>query len=197
MGKLGAAEKEDPRFQELQSNSPAVSRSMKVALHRFPKDENPLEHADRCASWRPRLHQECGRTENNSRFFCAVPLQNLNSIVERDQSGAVFCSLKPIMGRRSVWCQPRCCTAPSSRTPIILKNKWHCAKKLGKGGRDSNSETFRWNPVGERIPPGRAWPEAGSESCAAEGQPSLRSVDSECPGRAIEPRKIIAGVLAL
>jgi hypothetical protein len=102
MGKLGAAEKEDPRFQELQSNSPAVSRSMKVALHRFSKDEHPLEHADRCASWRPRLHQECGRTENNSRFFCAVPLQNLNSIVEWDQSGAVFFSVKPIMGRQSV-----------------------------------------------------------------------------------------------
>ena len=30
-----------------------------------------------------------------------------------------------------------------------------------------------------------------------EGRPSLRSVDSECQGRAIEPRKIIAGVLAL
>jgi len=74
---------------------------------------------------------------------------------------------------------------------------WHCAKKLGKGGRDSNSETFHRNPAGERIPPGKAWPAAGSESCVAEGRPSLRSVDSECPGRAIEPRKIIVGVLGL
>ncbi len=37
---------------------------------------------------------------------------------------------------------------------------------------------------------------AGSRRTSASGSPS-RSVDSECPGRAIEPRKIIAGVLAL
>ena len=28
------------------------------------------------------------------------------------------------------------------------KKKRHCAKKLGKGGRDSNSETFHRNPAG-------------------------------------------------
>src|ERR1700730_9859023 len=63
--------------------------------------------------------------------------------------------------------------------------------KLGKGGRDvrSNSETFRWNPAGNQSRPVE-WPTAGSESCVALGQPRLRSVDSECPGRVIEPRKI-------
>jgi hypothetical protein len=38
------------------------------------------------------------------------------------------------------------------------------------------------------IPPGKGWPPAGSESCVVTGQPALRSVDSECAGRVIEPR---------
>jgi hypothetical protein len=63
--------------------------------------------------------------------------------------------------------------------------------KLGKGGGDvgSNFETFRWNPVGKPIPPGRAWPATGSESCVVREQSRLRSVDSEYLGPAIEPRK--------
>lgn len=34
-----------------------------------------------------------------------------------------------------------------------------------------NSETLHWNPAGERIPPGRAWPAAGSESCVGRSDP--------------------------
>jgi len=45
------------------------------------------------------------------------------------------------------------------------------------------------------IPPGNAWPAAGSESWVVEGRPSLPSVDSECAGRVMEPRKdLIVGV---
>ena len=39
-----------------------------------------------------------------------------------------------------------------------------------------------------RIPPGRAWSATSSESCVLCGQPSGRSVDSECSSRAIQPR---------
>ena len=39
----------------------------------------------------------------------------------------------------------------------------------GEEEETRNSETFRWNPAGERIPPGRAWPAAGSESCVGAG----------------------------
>ena len=41
-----------------------------------------------------------------------------------------------------------------------------------------------------RIPPGKGWPPAGSESCVVVGRPILRSVDSERAGRVIEPRKL-------
>ena len=40
-------------------------------------------------------------------------------------------------------------------------------------------------------PSGKGWPPAGSESCVACGRPVLRSVDSECLGRVIEPRNDI------
>jgi hypothetical protein len=63
--------------------------------------------------------------------------------------------------------------------------------KLGKGGRDvgSNSETFRWNPVGNQSHPVEL---ASSRKRVLRGGQrwSLRSVDSECLGPAIEPRKI-------
>ena len=36
---------------------------------------------------------------------------------------------------------------------------------------------------------GKAWPAAGSESCVVAERFALRSVDSGCAGRAIEPRK--------
>jgi hypothetical protein len=51
----------------------------------------------------------------------------------------------------------------------IIRKRAIASGKLEKGGRDSNSETFHCNPAGERIPPGRAWPAAGSESCVVEG----------------------------
>src|SRR5262249_16874039 len=54
-------------------------------------------------------------------------------------------------------------TAGHSRGPVDLdqvplrvvevEGERHCAKKLGKGGRDSNSETFRWNPAGNQSRP--------------------------------------------
>ena len=50
-------------------------------------------------------------------------------------------------------------------------------------------ETFRWNPAGGSILSGKAWPAAGSESCVVAESSVLRSVDSGCAGRAIEPRK--------
>ena len=45
------------------------------------------------------------------------------------------------------------------------------------------------NPAGRKIPPGKGWPPAGSESCVVVGRPTLRGVDSESEGRVIEPRK--------
>lgn len=45
------------------------------------------------------------------------------------------------------------------------------------------------NPAGRRIPPGKGWPPAGSESCVVVGRPTLRGVDSESEGRVMEPRK--------
>ena len=41
----------------------------------------------------------------------------------------------------------------------------------GEEEETRNSETFHWNPAGERIPPGRARPAAGSESCVGRGDP--------------------------
>jgi hypothetical protein len=41
------------------------------------------------------------------------------------------------------------------------------------GGRDSDSETFHGNPAGERIPPGKAQPAAGSESGCTGGAHQL------------------------
>ncbi len=41
----------------------------------------------------------------------------------------------------------------------------------GEEEETRNSETFHRNPAGERIPPGRAWPAAGSESCVGRGDP--------------------------
>jgi hypothetical protein len=75
----------------------------------------------------------------------------------------------------------------------ICRKKWTrgCVRKLGKGGRDvgSNSETFRWNPVGNQSHPVEP---ASSRKRVLRGDQrwSLRSVDSECLGPAIEPRKI-------
>jgi hypothetical protein len=53
-------------------------------------------------------------------------------------------------------------------------------------------------PCGKPIPPGRAWPAPRSESCARSGQPTQRSVDSECSGPAIEPRNcLLVGALVV
>ena len=41
-----------------------------------------------------------------------------------------------------------------------------------------------------RIPPGKAGPAARSESCVVVGRLTLRSVNSQVKGRAIEPRKL-------
>ena len=67
-------------------------------------------------------------------------------------------------------------------------------EKLGEGGRDGTltgtvSETFGWSPAGGRTPPGNGWSPAGSRSCVDVGRPRLRSVDRECVGRVIQPRK--------
>ncbi len=72
----------------------------------------------------------------------------------------------------------------------LRQEAWERGKSLELGNLSSE-------PCGLTNPVRQSWPAAGSESCVVEGRPSLRSVDSECPGRAIEPRKIIAGVLAL
>ena len=40
-----------------------------------------------------------------------------------------------------------------------------------------------------KLPPGQGWSPAGSESCVVWRRLPLRSVDSECVGRVIEPRK--------
>jgi hypothetical protein len=59
-------------------------------------------------------------------------------------------------------------------------------------------ETFRWDPAGNQLPPGKAGQPSGSESCVAVGRPTLRSVDSEWAGRVIEPRNyMIAGADAV
>ena len=50
-------------------------------------------------------------------------------------------------------------------------------------------ETFRWDPAGDQLPPGKVGQPSGSESCVAVGRPTLRSVDSAVKGRVIEPRK--------
>ncbi len=64
------------------------------------------------------------------------------------------------------------------------KKKRHCAKKLGKGGRDSNSETFRWNPAGIQSRPAELGqqPEAslargGATLTAKRRQPVPRPCD--------------------
>lgn len=66
--------------------------------------------------------------------------------------------------------------------------------KPGEGGRDESltktiTETFEWSPVGVPIPTRPRWSPAGSEFCVVQGRPWLRSVNSECVGRVIEPRK--------
>ena len=42
-------------------------------------------------------------------------------------------------------------------------------------------------PSGYPIPSGKGWPPVGSESYVVVRQLTLRSVDSECAGRVIEP----------
>lgn len=64
-------------------------------------------------------------------------------------------------------------------------------ESLGEGvlcGRH-RVETWQWFPAGQQSCPATEGHPAGSESCVVMGQPILRSVDSECAGRAIEPRK--------
>jgi hypothetical protein len=69
--------------------------------------------------------------------------------------------------------------------------------KLGDGGSDEHlttrvTETIGWNPAGTLCSlPGKGWSPTGNESCVVGGRPSLRSVDSECVGRVIEPRKLV------
>lgn len=64
--------------------------------------------------------------------------------------------------------------------------------------RKRGSETFHWDPVGIESHPERAGQPTGSESCVAVEQSTLRSVDSECAGRVIEPRNMaFAGVDAV
>jgi hypothetical protein len=60
------------------------------------------------------------------------------------------------------------------------------------------SETFRRDPAGIEPRPEKAGQPTGSESCVAVEQSILRSVDSECASRVIEPRNIVfAGVDAV
>ena len=59
--------------------------------------------------------------------------------------------------------------------------------KPGTGGCDVKQKPF----IGtQRVanPARQSRPAAGSESCVVVGRPALRSVDSECAGRVIEPR---------
>jgi hypothetical protein len=62
----------------------------------------------------------------------------------------------------------------------------------GEAWRDPNEfERFRktlWSSAGTHSRPVKAGQPAGSESCVAQGRPWLRSVDSGCAGRVIEPR---------
>lgn len=51
------------------------------------------------------------------------------------------------------------------------------------------AETCQWFPAGQQSCPVTEGHPAGSESCVVMGQPILRSVDSECAGRVIQPRK--------
>ena len=82
---------------------------------------------------------------------------------------------------------------PWARGSFLGQEGWSpvASGKLGKGGRDvgSSSETFRWNPVGNQSHPVEL---ASSRKRVLRGGQrwSLRSVDSECLGPAIEPRKI-------
>jgi len=48
-----------------------------------------------------------------------------------------------------------------------------------------------------RRPPGQGWPPAGSESCVVQRSTRLRSVDSECAGRVMEPRNNVVGADAV
>lgn len=63
-------------------------------------------------------------------------------------------------------------------------------ESLGEGDAlRHRAETCQWFPAGQQSCPATEGHPAGSESCVAMGQPILRSVDSECAGRAMEPRK--------
>ena len=53
----------------------------------------------------------------------------------------------------------------------------------------NKAETFQGGVQLVTNPARQSWPAAGSESCVAAGRPVLRSVDSECVGRVIEPRQ--------
>jgi hypothetical protein len=47
-----------------------------------------------------------------------------------------------------------------------------CVRKSSRKEEvNSNTETLHRDPAGQRIPPGRAWPAAGSESCVGRGDP--------------------------
>ena len=88
----------------------------------------------------------------------------------------------PERARTDLW-EPRGSNPPGPPGPdlrVITRNTSKHTRygvlasgKLGKGGRDSNSETFRWNPAG-RIPPGKAGPAARSESCVVVGRPPAK-----------------------
>ena len=70
--------------------------------------------------------------------------------------------------------------------------------KPGSGGCDEiAAETARYDPAGGSSPPDQGWQPVGNESCVVRGRPRLRSVDSECRSRVIEPRKKPLGEPAL
>ena len=72
----------------------------------------------------------------------------------------------------------------------LRQEAWERRKRLEL--RNLSSE-----PCGLTNPARQSLASSRKRVLRGEGRPSLRSVDSQCPGRAIEPRKIIAGVLAL
>jgi hypothetical protein len=69
--------------------------------------------------------------------------------------------------------------------------------KLERGGRDSKLGNLSSEPCGGTNPARQSLASSRKRVLRGERRLSPRSVDSQCPGRAIEPRKIIVGVLAL
>ena len=70
-------------------------------------------------------------------------------------------------------------------------------RSSGKGGRDSKLGNLSSEPCGLANPARQSLASSRKRVLRGERRLSLRSVDSECPGRAIEPRKLFAGALVL